>query len=414
MNDFESYYSAAVLARQHQGAAIYGGADDVSDVKLLDWVPSDAPLAIAAQRAGVEKVRSYVYPPILADILIPLSLAPLPAAKILWSVMNVTSILLVVLMLGRMMGFDCFGSGSLLLLLGLLFSSPVYSCLFWGQVTLILTLCWMFGLYAYMKGWRAASAFVMALAAAIKLTPLVVLVAFVIWKDWRWVRDFAISLIFFFLVMGAISSPYALKDYFSHVLPSMSRGLPELSNHTIAAAIQYLYVALQGAPIFPIGLAIPGGVIQLDKTISMVALLLVTVVPLYRFRKTMTARDRIVALALIAMVSPAVAPVSWIHAYTVCYPALALLWGEAFTHRISNGKLILLVVCSIILNSIVMTDVIEGLARSGSYRVLASLMMFVTPLAALVLAYLRFEEMGGQRAVHDAADSTRDLTGLAR
>ncbi len=392
MNDFEVYYSAAVLARQHQGAAIYAGADSGKDAQL-EWADPSTPIALTAKQAGVDKVRLYVYPPILADLLIPLSLAPLAAAKVVWTIINISSILLIVFMLTRMMGLSTIGPGALLLLLGLVFSSPVYSCVFWGQVTLLLTLCWMFGMYGYMKGWRAASAIVLALATAIKLTPILVLFPILVWKDWKWLRAFTVSLLAFFIVMSAISTPYALTDYFLHVVPSMSRGIPEFANHTLAAAIQYLYVALHGVSIFPMTFPIPDGVVKVGKAISLTALLLIVIMPLYRCRKNLSLRDRIIALALIAMVSPAIAPVSWIHAYAVCYPAIALLWGEAFVRRISTSKLILLTTCSIVLNSIAMTDVIEGLVHSGSHRVLASLMMFVTPLAALALASSRFYEM---------------------
>ncbi len=397
MNDFEVYYSAAVLARQHQAAAIYGGADDGSDPQLK-WADPNTPIATTARQSGISEIRLYVYPPILADLLIPLSLAPLPAAKIVWSIINIASILMLVFMLTRVMKIETFGIGALLLLLGLLFSSPVYSCVFWGQITLLLTLCWMFGIYAYLKGWLAASAAVFALAAAIKLTPLIVVVPFLIWRDWKWLRAFALSLTFFVLMMAAISSPYALKDYFTHVMPSMSRGIPVYSNHTIAAAIQYLYAATHQASIYPLLTFIPDTIVRVGKVVSLAALLLVVVVPLYQYRKVINLRDRVVALALIAMVSPAISPVSWIHAYAVCYPALALLWEEAFTRRVSNAQLSLLTVCSIALNSIVMTDLIEALVRRDAYRLLASLMMLVTPLAALLLAYLRFHEISMGRS----------------
>ncbi len=397
MEDFEVYYSAALLARQHQGAAIYAGADNGSDPQLK-YAQADTPIAITGRRAGIAKIRLYVYPPILADLLIPFSLVALLRAKIAWYILNIAAILLIVHMLVRIMGRAGHRPVVTMVLLGLLLSFPAYSCLFWGQVTLLLTLCWMFGIYAHWKGWPVSSASSLALATSIKLTPLVVLVPFIIWKDWKWLRAYAGSLLCLVLFMGAVSSPYALKDYFSNVVPSMSRGIPDLANMTIAAATQFLYVALHGVSILPMGMPIPDSVISVGKILSLAALVFTVIVPVYRYRKIMTPRDQVNAIALIAMVSPAVAPVSWSHAYTVCYPALVLLWGQAFVRRVSNLQLTLLTAGSIILNSVVMKNVAEVLIRSGSHRVLGSLMILVMPLAALTLVHMGFRGMTSEPA----------------
>ncbi len=400
-NDFNVYYTAALLAREHRGAAIYGGADDGTDPQLK-WAQLDTPIATAGREAGVEKIMLYVYPPILADLLIPLSFLPLVPAHIVWTCLNALSILLIAVILARLLKVKFFTPQSFALLMALALSTPALYSLTWGQVTLLLTLCWVSGIYAYVKGWQASSAFAFALASAIKLTPLLVLVPFVMWKEWKWLRSFTIWIVLLGLTASAISSPYAIRDFFLHVLPSMSRGILRVDNRSIVAATQFFYVALHGSNNSPVEGAVPDSIVMLGKFISLMALLLTVVFPLYRYRRDMTLNDRVIALALVGMVSVALAPVSWVHAYVMCYPALALLWGEAFTRRISNPKLVMLTGCSIILTSVLMKDVTSALAETGSHLLLASLMMFVTPLAALLLAYLRFLDMSreqGQRLI---------------
>ena len=231
-----------------------------------------------------------------------------------------------------------------------------------GQITIILLLLWTWGTRLYQTGSTTLSALVFALASAVKLTPLIVIVPILIWRDLRWLRAFALSGAAIVLIMCLVNTPSALVDYFMNVVPSMSHGIPLHLNESIASSAQCLYLAALGEPIDHASMPAPRLVVMAAKLASLlvigVAALLV-----WRHREDMRMPDRSLTLALFAMLSASASPVAWRAAYTVALLALALLWGEALQGGRVNVQVILLAVCTVAITSYANEWVVEYLMR---------------------------------------------------
>jgi hypothetical protein len=123
-DDFDVYYTAASLAREHRGSAIYSGADTGVDPELRLASPGTA-FAEKARQLGLPEVCLYVYPPALADSLIPLSLFPLRVATGFWIALNVGALFLIAYLITQLLSIGYGSFSGLIVLLGLFISNPV-------------------------------------------------------------------------------------------------------------------------------------------------------------------------------------------------------------------------------------------------------------------------------------------------
>ena len=156
-NDFNVYYFAAREVRD--GRTPY-------DNSLGEWTP-------------------YLYPPLLAELLVPITLLPLPVAAYLWFLLNAASLFLALYMSSRLAAPErtlaVFG-----LTFVLLFRFTLDN-LDYGQVNLLVAALAVAHVYFFTRGRKLAAAAVLALAVAIKLTPVVVLFYHLAKRRWRYV-----------------------------------------------------------------------------------------------------------------------------------------------------------------------------------------------------------------------------------
>ena len=159
-NDFNVYYYAA--------SEMIGGGDPYTR-SLGDWTP-------------------YIYPPLLAELLVPLALLPLPVAAYLWFLINVASIVLVAWLsvglmtanggvgeLSRHPGAriwkEAIAAGAVLLVFR--FVLDTFSL---GQVNALVAALAVAHLYFYSRGQKTVSVVLLAIAISIKLIPALLLV----------------------------------------------------------------------------------------------------------------------------------------------------------------------------------------------------------------------------------------------
>jgi len=95
--------------------------------------------------------------------------------------------------------------------------------------------------------------------------------------------------------------------------------------------------------------------------------------------------DRAMTLALFAMLSACIAPVSWQHSYSVCLLALCLLWAKAVREPVTNLRLMTLFLCTLALTTYLNRFVIRGLEGNATYPILDSLVLLFVPVAGVVL-----------------------------
>ena len=243
------------------------------------------------------------------------------------------------------------------------------------------------GLYFYKRGWLPASGCALALATVLKLTPLIAVIPFVLWKDWKWIRGYCLSLIGFFAAMLWINSPSVVFDFFFHVAPAMSRGVPHRENRSIASCLQMLYTSLHGGslkaleqlhyPNYPMWVSLLGKLIPLGILAS--ATLVV-----FLHRRPVGRWQQLEILSAFAMLSVVVSPVSWEHAFVIGYPMLVLLWHAALQRRISRLGVVLLTVCSLDLGAMLIANLVRLLKDTPA----AAVASFAAPGIVVIAVFL--------------------------
>lgn len=362
-DDFRVYYSAAKLVLQGDAADIYTGADRGTDPQKL-IATQDTPIYRVAIRAGLPFVGLYVYPPILADLLVPIAALPLPQATALWYALNLLFLILTAVLGCRLLDVRLLSLPAAALLLAVLCFVPVLQCLVDGQITIFLLLLWMAGTLLVQRGHLRAAAIVFALATAIKLTPGLVLVPFLLWRQWRFVTSFAVSLLAMAVLCLALDGTHASWTFVAHVMPAMSGAIPYYTNYSIAAAVQRVLEALRAGTIAPFPSSLPPGIV-LSGRVASLCVLAALIFVLMRRRTPRDPKHLALTIGLLGLLAPVISPVSWFHAYATAFVAFALLWADALRRPVRDGYLLTLTTVSLLLGSAVAENLLAWFAYSG-------------------------------------------------
>ena len=406
--DFNVYYTASLLVHQGEAAQIYTGADTGADPqKAIAAVGS--PLSRAARSQNLSFVGLYVYPPLLADLLLPLTAVGLKSATQIWLVTNLVFVLLTALLLIRLLRLPLLGAKAGLILLSLLCFTPVLQCLVDGQITIFLLLLWAGGMVLYQEDSFYAAGVVFALATAIKLTPALVVVPFLIWRQWRVVGAFLVSLLGFALICLWVDTPHALGTYFTRVLPAMSGSIPYFTNFSLAAATERLIALLRTGSVAPYPEALSPSTVLAGRAASM-CILLALVALIARAGRAIGKENHLMVLGLLSLMAPILSPVSWFHAYATAFIAFVLLWREALKGPVGASYLIGLTAVSLLLGTAVSENLMPLLVSSGRYAMLASCLQFGQLAAATALVFHRIWKMRSRNT--DDRASTCETTAL--
>ena len=343
--DFKVYLTAAQLVREHKGAEIYSDADTGKNPQMRLATPGSTFQQTAAS-IGIPWVRLYVYPPTLADLLVPFTFLSLQHASDAWLTFNILTILGAAMLVTWMLYDTVFHIACIGFFFGILCFRANGWAFSEGQISSVLVLLWTAGIVCYVKGFKRTSAAVFALATAIKLTPLLVLLPFLVWREVRWVRWFALSLVLICLALCLVNGPRSLLDYALHVMPPMSAGFVSASNISLPSGLQQLYLGLTGKNFMAEDAFIPRVVILGSKLIAG-AIMLTTLIGIYRLGPLRSIMERAKILALIALLSLYCSPVAWRSAYGIVFLAAFFLWKEAFERGVSELELLLLVLCTL-------------------------------------------------------------------
>lgn len=385
--DFQVYDTAAALVHHGESLMIYDGADTGADPQIVMAKPG-TPFARQAQKLGIDQVRLYVYPPVLADMLVPFSLVSAALAGKVWLALNIVALLITAWLTGRILGIPLVSPASTVLFFGVFVLFSTGMCLIWGQVTIVLLLLWTLGMRWYQQDLKGLSAIVLALAAAIKLTPLLVILPMLIWRDWRWLRSFCGTLVFLFGAVCLLNGLAPLQDFVSNVVPAMSGGIPNAENKSLISSVQLLWVALHHGQLANVTMQVPHPVLAIAKALAAFTILAAMFL-LIRIGPRMRMPDRIMTFALIALLSAVVSPVAWKHAYVVEYSALAFIWAQVFRSRAS-----LLHICTLCLITIELGSFLFDSVETKLFHGLPlAAFSFTAPLCALALVFWQLVKM---------------------
>ena len=382
------YDTAATLVRRGLSTHIYDGADTGQDPQLRFIAPNTV-FAHTAAGLGLPFVRMYVYPPILADLLVPFGGMPAYRAGYVWLGCQLLMLAGIGVLALRVTGLHWRSHGGLALLFGLISLFSVMDALEVGQITLLLLLLWMLSLYWLQRDRMWLSALALALASSIKLTPLIAVLPFLLWRNWKWLRAFVVCTVLLVGVMAAVNSPAVLLNYVQHVTPAMSRGVPHPGNRSISSALQMVYLTRHGETMELFDRAgagaVPAVLLLLGKLLPLACLLAAAAFVALRLRHV-ARQQQVEVLAAFAVLSVVVSPVSWVHAYVVAFPLLFLLWQATFARRMTRAQTVLLVVISLDLGGALLDDLVRIALHAGDQT--GALLTLLGPLSALTAVVL--------------------------
>jgi hypothetical protein len=378
---FDVYYTAACLVRSNQSSHLYDEAEQHTNPQLKFAEPTTV-FAQTASAHGIPRVMLYIYPPTLADLLTPLTLFPPAAALIVWNLLNLAMILLVSGLLMRMLGVLNLLPVSLVAVLLLLFR-PTLNCLYWGQVSILLLFLVVAGFSLYAHGQKNMAGLMFALAAAIKLTPLVVIVPLIAWRDWKSLRAIALFGAVILAALRMVNGSGALNLYFLHQLPSMSGGDlggGDFSNNRSLGNIFYEYLRGSGPAVTPIWL------VWVVRLVS--AFVLCHAGWLSRLKKgdKLADGERLETFSIFLLLASCISPYSWLYAYVFCAPILVIA-GKRIAERRLNAAETTLVMMFLL-----------SLSTSGFH------MPMVTPLVGIALGIVGLYRLRAERRTEESSD----------
>ncbi|SEB92215.1 glycosyltransferase family 87 protein [Terriglobus roseus] len=380
--DFYDYYFAAQVVHADRHADLYEGATEGNP--QLRSAPATSGIAQMAQRSGIADTELYLYPPLFADLLTPLTRLPLIRAAQLWRAFNLLMVLGSMLLLGRLLRLPVLSSSFALLVFLAISFWPVHEGISLGQITPLLLGLWAVGLWAYAEEMPVLSAVAFALATSFKVTPLLLVPLFLLWREWRWIIAYGASL---FAAVGLMFAWNGSANMlaFTRVIPAMAGILPSLQNKCLGSVAAWLYYGhlFNLVSVHAVLSAAPHGLLLfiklLDAAFYGACLLLV-----WRLRQSSSLIDRATIVAIFALVTLVIAPVSWRHGYTVALLPFALLWADALRSRIQGVKVWLLALATVTVGSLVF-DLAAAVSLPQPFRILfASLWPLSCALLCLV------------------------------
>ena len=150
----------------------------------------------ASELAGGAHLHSlYIYPPFLATVLGPFArLGARVAFDVCW-VVNALSLFAFFFLLRRTLILSEFSprGSTLATFVFMLVNVPILRTLVCGQINLLVMDCILASILSYRRS-RLLSAVCLAMAVHLKLSPIILLLAFLLEKDWRWMAWFVLAL----------------------------------------------------------------------------------------------------------------------------------------------------------------------------------------------------------------------------
>ena len=400
--DFEVYFTAAALVRDNQDIHVYDDAGNGQDPQLR-FADESTAFAHKAHELGIDSLRLYVYPPTLADLLVPLTLVSLQRAEILWQWLNLLALAGIALMLSRMVRLKIFSIGTLLIATFLLIFPSTAQCYLWGQITIFLLLLVVTGLTFYGQGRKLPAALMFALATAVKITPLIVIVPLIAWRDTKSLRNIALCLLGIFGVLWFVNGRELIVFYVLRVLPSMSGGIVTQDNRSLGSMLLLCWRVLthNGSPTV---------VIWGTKILSAGIFCYSGWISSFKFRES-SAEYRLAVIAEFFLLSCCLSPVAWLHAYMLAVPAIVILGKQALDGNLPRTEALLLMAFVLSLNCYRYnaTAPITGGSALHYIGVLPSILALLTPVFGVMLGLAGLRRLNGLLAYKSNSNRENDV-----
>nr|WP_255450087.1 glycosyltransferase 87 family protein [Skermania sp. ID1734] len=297
---FGDYYRIDLDVYRIGGAAFARGAQIYGKLPLTE----------------IGKPLPFTYPPLAAIAFSPMSWMPLAAAGIVMTVVSIVGLFATIVLTLRSLGWlrtsQLWTAAGVLAVAFVL--EPVFSTLNYGQINILLMALVAADCLLERTPWPRGA--LIGLVAALKLTPAVFVLFFLLRKDFRAAIVTAISFAGCTLVGFALAAGDSVK-YWTSVLPDSNRiGKPAYAaNQSIIGVLARLGIDNMRTPLWILAAA---GVF----IIAVVAM-----------RRAFAAGEVSVALGVNALAGLLVSPVSWSHHWVWVVPLLLSLTVLAYRRR---------------------------------------------------------------------------------
>jgi hypothetical protein len=194
--DFTAYYTAARLIRA--GTSPY----------------DEAAFGAEAQSLGFRNDRPYIYPPLLAIGVTPLTLVPPRQAATVWFLLNVTLLGLSSIVVARTLGLETQKLAIVSLLLAALTFYPAVFSIFVGQANVLLLALVALAWYGTRRRSDALAGVAIGAASLIKLFPFCLALYF-LWKGWY--RSFLSAVAAIVFLTGFSIAVVGLEPHLTYV-----------------------------------------------------------------------------------------------------------------------------------------------------------------------------------------------------
>jgi hypothetical protein len=328
--DFYVYFFTSQLVHSDPHADLYEGATDFNPTARTEPLTTRATLM--ARKAGFESITYYLYPPLLADLFIPLTMLPPHVAAKLWRFFNLCLVMASVLLIARLCRFRALSSHIVVLALCAFAFWPINEAILMGQIAIAMLALSAASIVAYIEGWVILSAVILALATGLKITPIFLFPLFLIWKEKKWIVAYLTTLVALVLAMLAFNGRNTLEICL-RVLAGMGGSIAMLSNKCIASLALWIHYGGIFEANYARRLNEIGGPTKLLVFMKIVGLAFygVCLFLAWRRRHEDDSTSRATTMAIFSLVALIIAPVSWRHGYSVALIALAILWVRSLS-----------------------------------------------------------------------------------
>jgi hypothetical protein len=333
--DFCAYYIAGKFVSPHPVESLYQlpfYADGRMNLQAM--VPVSSAWHAASMDYQLPYSAPFIYPPFFAVLMKPLSHLSYAAAFAAWSMLSTLLMLAAVLLSLDLGGVRVNGKLALMLGVGVFCYYPILDDLYFGQIGGMILFLVAAAAWLLVKKRDWLSAFCLAAATLIKLTPVLVVPVLVFHRRWKWLGAYVAWMIGL-LAFSVWQAGWAMHlEYWRVVMPSISCGAAVCQNSSIMAYVQELFLG-HVALSMQAPQTIPPYACAVSRWVSL------AVYGWILFRCYLRRRDGLVVrdLAVMALLGIVVSPISWWHHYTLGLLPFLYLWGK----RPEKGNRLLLV-----------------------------------------------------------------------
>ncbi|GAC1307478.1 MAG: hypothetical protein NVSMB27_45480 [Ktedonobacteraceae bacterium] len=376
-HDFGAYYVAGKLMAESPAESPYR-IPLYSDGRMQFIAPVDPGSSWHAAETHYHVASSmpFIYPPLLAVMLKPLSRLSFEAGYQLWKALSVSLLLAGVALALSLGGIHVTRRLSLVLGVALFSYSPFTYDVLLGQTGTLLLFLLSASVWLMARGRTALSAFSFAFATLIKLTPVLAIPVLVLHRRWRWLACYVVWISGLLAYSVWQSSWQIHRQFWQEVLPSIGCGASVCVNYSAVAFVQELFLGTVPDTMEK-AILLPPHACNVSRLVAL-AIYGWMLVRLYRRRSDANPVRDVIVMLLLGL---AISPISWWHHFTVALLPFIYLIGR--NSRRQKGLLTLLILA-------VGTNVISLVLFLTNQHAIQLVLASIVPILTIALSYRAF------------------------